>query len=225
MNEQYPKHIAIILDGNRRFAKARNLPSFKGHEAGADTVEKLLDWAKELNVKELTLYTLSTENLKRTKEEVDYLFKLMKKWFDKLKNDKRVHENKVKVRFVGELSLLPKDLRDLCLEIENKTSSYNNYIINFCIAYGGRLELLEAIKKLKGKKEITEEDVSKALWLSSEPDMIIRTGGVKRLSNFLPWQSVYSEFIFLEKMWPEFTKHDLIACIDEFKSRKRNFGK
>jgi tritrans,polycis-undecaprenyl-diphosphate synthase [geranylgeranyl-diphosphate specific] len=220
-----PKHIGIILDGNRRYAKARGMPSFKGHEEGAKTVKKLFDWAKELNIKELTLYTLSTENLKREKTELDYLFKLIKKLFSKFKDDKRIDKYKIKVRIIGKLSLLPKDVQKILEEVQKRTSMNNNYIINFCIAYGGRLELIEAIKKLKDKKEITEEDITNALWLSSEPDLIIRTGSVKRLSNFLPWQSVYSEFIFLDKMWPEFTKKDLIACIKEFENRKRNFGK
>ena len=122
--------------------------------------------------------------------------------------------------------MLPLEIQELLKEIENKTKDYNNYIINFCIAYGGRLELLEAINKLKNKKgEIKEEDVGKALWLSSEPDLIIRTGDRRRTSNFLPWQSIYSEWFFLEKMWPEFTKEDLKEAIEHFSKSQRNFGK
>jgi len=218
-------HLAVIIDGNRRFAKSRGLPSFKGHEYGAETVEKLIEWCSELGIKELTIYALSTENLKREEKEVDYLLKLMGKWFEKLKNDKRMEENQIRMRFIGKLDLFPKKLQDLCKEIEEKTKNYGKSKVNFCVAYGGRLELLEAINKIKDKKEISEEDITKALWLSSEPELIIRTGNRSRTSNFLPWQSVYSEWIFLGKMWPEFTKEDLISCIEEFKEIQRNFGK
>jgi undecaprenyl diphosphate synthase/tritrans,polycis-undecaprenyl-diphosphate synthase [geranylgeranyl-diphosphate specific] len=154
------------------------------------------------------------------------LFKLFKEWFKKFKKDKRISENKIKLRFIGDLSLVPEDVSKLAREIEQDTKGYNNYIINFCFAYGGRLEILNAFNKLKNKKEkITEEDITGALWLKDEPDMVIRTGGMKRTSNFLPWQSVYSELIFTNKLWPEFTKQDLIDCIKEFETRKRNFGK
>lgn len=220
------RHIAIILDGNRRFAKTKNMPSYRGHEEGAKIVEKLLDWVKDLDIKELTFYAISTENLKRGKKEVDYLFKVLKKWFSKFKDDKRIEKNRVKIRFIGQLSLLPKDLRELCWEIEEKTKNYDNFRINFCIAYGGRLELINAFNKLrKENKEITEGDITNSLWLSSSPELIIRTGKRMRTSNFLPWQSIYSEWIFLDKMWPEFTKQDLIECMEEFKTRQRNFGK
>lgn len=229
MNENKINHIAIILDGNRRFAKSKNMLSYKGHEAGAENVDRLLDWCKELNIKEITLYTLSTENLKRDKLELDFLFKLFKTWFKKFKKDKRIKEDKVKIRFIGDLSLLPKDIKVLAEEIQEETKNYDNFKINFCFAYGGRLELTETIKKLIKKKinpeDINEEIITDNLWLSSEPELIIRTGNVMRTSNFLPWQSVYSEWIFLEKMWPEFTKQDLLECIENFNSRKRNFGR
>jgi tritrans,polycis-undecaprenyl-diphosphate synthase [geranylgeranyl-diphosphate specific] len=219
-------HLAIILDGNRRYAKSRGLLSWKGHSYGAENVDNLMDWCLELGIKETTLYALSTENLKRDKEEVDELFNLFRKWFKKFKKDKRVHDNKVKIRFIGDLSLVPEDIKKLALEIEQDTKGYNNFKLNFCFAYGGRLELLNAFNKLKDKKgKINEQDITNALWLSSEPELIIRTGNVTRTSNFLPWQSVYSEWIFLEKMWPEFTKQDLLACLKEFEERKRNFGK
>ena len=221
-----PKHIGIILDGNRRFATSRGMQKWKGHEYGAENVENLMDWAKELNIKQLTLYILSTENLKREKKELDFLFALFRKWFKKFKKDKRVHENKIRIRFIGDLSLVPEDIKKLAKEIEEDTKSYDNYIVNFCYAYGGRLELLQVINKLKEKKgEITEQDVSNALWLKDEPELIIRTGDRARLSNFLPWQSIYSEIIFLKKMWPEFTKEDLADCIKQFESMQRNFGK
>lgn len=220
------KHVAIILDGNRRYAKARGLPAWKGHEEGAKNVDRLMNWCKELGIKEITLYVLSTENLKREPKELKYLFKLFKTWFKKFKKDKRIHENKIKMRFIGDLSLVPEDVSKLAKEIENDTKDYNNYILNFCFAYGGRRELLDAFNKLNGKKgKITEEDVAGALWLKDEPDLIIRTGGMTRTSNFLPWQSVYSEWIFTKKLWPEFSKEDLQECLEEFETRKRNFGR
>lgn len=226
MENSYPKHIGVILDGNRRYAKARNLPTFKGHTDGADKVENFLRWCRELKIKEVTMYALSTENLKRTEEELNHLFYLVKKFFNKVKKDKEIHEKKLKIKFIGDLNLVPKEIKELVLELEEDTKNYDNFIVNFCFAYGGRLELLNAFNKLKNsKKEITENDITNALWLSSEPDFIIRTGGTNRTSNFLPWQSVYSEWFFLDKMWPEIEKNDLIKCVEDFKNTKRNFGK
>ena len=219
-------HIAIILDGNRRYAKKNAWKPWRGHESGADTFEKLLDWCKELEIKELTLYALSIENLKREKEELDHLLEIIKKEFTKFKEDQRIKKNKVKIRFIGNLSLLPKDLELLCEEIQEETKENDNYTINFCIAYGGRQEILSAIEKLKKeKKEINEKNLEQALWIKKEPDIIIRTGSRLRTSNFLPWQSIYSEWFFLDKLWPEFTKQDLESCIKEFQKRQRNFGK
>lgn len=212
------KHLAIIVDGNRRFAKNKGLPAWKGHEYGAEIVDKLFDWCKELDIKEVTLYILSTENLKRDAVELNFLFRLFKNWF------KRFEKDKVRIRFIGDLSLVPQDIQELTNEIEKDTKNYDNFKINFCFAYGGRLELVNAFNKLRNKEKITEEDITNALWLSSEPDLIIRTGNVIRTSNFLPWQAIYSEWIFLDKMWPEFTREDLIACIEEFENRKRNLG-
>jgi tritrans,polycis-undecaprenyl-diphosphate synthase [geranylgeranyl-diphosphate specific] len=219
-------HIGIILDGNRRFAKKFMKQPWQGHEEGAKKVEELLDWCRELNVKQLTLYCFSLENFNRTKEEVDFLMKLFKKEFERLEKDGRIKENRVKIRFIGEKQLLDKELQELIRRIEEKTKEYDNYIINFAIAYSGRQEILSAIKKLIGnKKEINEENFKGCLLLKEEPDLIIRTGGEKRTSNFLPWQSIYSEWIFSEKMWPEITKKDLEEAIAEFSNRQRRFGK
>jgi len=220
-------HVGVIIDGNRRFAKARGEKPWEGHRAGADKVEEFLKWCRELEIKEATIYALSTENLKRDPKEVEALFSLFKKWFKKFAKNKEVKEKGVRIRFIGDLSLVPEDVRKLAEQIESETKSHSNYKINFCFAYGGRIELVHAINKLldEGKKRVTEQDVTDALWLSSEPDLIIRTGGKIRTSNFLPWQSVYSEWIFLDKMWPEITKQDLIDCIAKFNQVQRNFGK
>lgn len=219
-------HIGIILDGNRRFAKSLDQKPWKGHEAGAKKIEELLDWAEELDVKELTLYCFSIENFNRTKEEVEFLMSLFKKWFKKFENDERIKKNGIKIRFIGEKNLLSKDIQEIMNRIENKTKNNDNYIINFALAYGGRQEILSAIKKLiKEKKEVNEKNFQGSLWLSDEPDFIIRTGGEKRTSNFLLWQSAYSEWVFFDKMWPEFTKQDLEKSIKEFRNRERRFGK
>ncbi|MEK6885455.1 MAG: polyprenyl diphosphate synthase [Nanoarchaeota archaeon] len=220
-------HIGVIIDGNRRYAKVRGMLSHKGHEKGADKVEDFLKWCEELKINELTIYALSTENLNRDKKELDFLFDLFRKWFKKLNNDKEIEKNQVKIRFIGDLSLVPEDIKEICLNLEEKTKKYNKYMFNFCFAYGGRQELTAAVNKLikSGKKQVTESDITNALWLSSEPQFIIRTGGKTRSSNFLPWQSVYSEWFFLDKMWPEIEKSDLVECIEKFQKTQRNFGK
>jgi tritrans,polycis-undecaprenyl-diphosphate synthase [geranylgeranyl-diphosphate specific] len=223
------RHIGIILDGNRRFAKRLMLEPWKGHEYGAGKVEKLLDWAKNSGVREFTLYCLSVENLKsRPKTELDYLFKLFRKEFRNM-NREKIKKNKIKIRFIGNLSLLPEDLQEQCKQLEKETGKNDSYTINFALAYGGREEIISAIKKILKNKvkpgQINDKIFQENLWLQSEPELIIRTGGEKRTSNFLPWQATYSEWLFLDKMWPEFTEQDLRKAIQDFKKRRRNFGK
>jgi tritrans,polycis-undecaprenyl-diphosphate synthase [geranylgeranyl-diphosphate specific] len=219
-------HIAVIVDGNRRYAVNNGMNKFQGHYQGAKKIDDFLDWSLEFGINEVTLYVLSTENLKRTKEELDALFKLFIEFFNKYKNDKRIEKNKLKIRFIGDLSLVPENIAKLARELEEKTKNNNKKILNFCFGYGGRLELVKCFNSLKNKSGvITEKDITNNLWLSSEPDLIIRTGGNKRTSNFLPWQSVYSEWFFIDKMWPDFKKQDLKQILDEFETIKRNFGK
>jgi len=223
---QKAKHLGIIIDGNRRFAKKFSLMPWKGHEKGAENVENTIIWTSEMGIKNLTFYILSAENLKRNKEELNKLFKLFRRWFKKIKNDKRIKEKRIKFRFIGKLELLPEDIQKICEILEKNTEKHNNFTVNFCIAYSGRQELIEAVKKLaKSKQEITEENIRKNLWLQEEPDLIIRAGNKTRTSNFLPWQSVYSEWIFLDKFWPEFTKKDLTECLEKYSKIQRNFGK
>ena len=232
-----PKHVGIILDGNRRFAKKLMLKPWMGHEWGAKKVEKLGEWCKELGVKELTLYAFSVQNFNRPKLEFDYLMSLFRKEFEALINDqekwKVIYENKIKINFIGRIWMFPEDVRTSMQNLMDKTKDHKEHIINFAMAYGGREEVIDAIKKLaenvkSGKldiDQINEEVFAKNLYMESEPEMIIRTGGEKRTSNFLLWQSHYSEWMFLEKFWPEFEKEDFIACIEEFKNRQRRFGK
>jgi len=228
-----PKHVGIIVDGNRRFAKRLMLKPWKGHEWGTQKIEKLFDWCKEYNVKELTLYTLSIDNFNRPKEEFNYLMKLFKETFYKWKDNKAIHENKIKVRFIGRTWMFADDIQKLMKEFEDMTKDYNNYIVNFAMAYGGRAEIIDAVKKLgqdvkDGKlkvEDIDENTLSSGLYLNSEPDLIIRTGGEKRLSSFLLWQGHYAELVFLDKFWPEFEKEDFVGCLEEYSNRQRRFGK
>ncbi len=227
------KHIGIILDGNRRFAKRLMKEPWKGHEFGAGKVEKLFEWCKELNIKEMTLYCFSMQNFNRPKKEFDYLMKLCKKFFEKAKTNKKIHENKIRIKFIGRINLFPKEVYKKMKELEKATKDYSDYKINFAMAYGGREEIIDAVKNL-GKEvkngelkinKINEKVFAKFLYLDSEPDLIIRTGGDHRTSNFLMWQSAYSEWIFLKKTWPEFEKEDLCNCIKDFARRERRFGR
>jgi tritrans,polycis-undecaprenyl-diphosphate synthase [geranylgeranyl-diphosphate specific] len=228
-----PKHIGIILDGNRRFSKKLMMKPWKGHEWGAKKVEKLMDWCHEFDIKELTLYCFSIQNFNRPKLEFNYLMNLFRKEFDRFKDDKRVHENKIRINVIGRLYLFPKDIQEKIKEIMDMTKDYNNYTINLAFGYGGREEVIDAVVKVakqvkEGKldiEQINENTFSKNLYFDSEPDMIIRTGGDKRTSNFLIWQSTYSEWVFLEKTWPEFEKEDLELAINDFSNRERRFGK
>jgi tritrans,polycis-undecaprenyl-diphosphate synthase [geranylgeranyl-diphosphate specific] len=226
MEDLIPKHIAIILDGNRRFAKRLVLEPWKGHDLGAKKIEDLFEWLKEIGIKELTLYCFSLENFNRPKKEFDFLMNIFKKEFSKLITDKRIHEDKIRIRIAGKTDLFDLELKNILFKLVEATKNYNNYTVNFALGYGGRQEIIEAVKKLvESGEEISEENLKKNLWVENDPDLVIRTGGEKRMSNFLTWQSTYSEWIFLDKMWPEFTKEDLIWCINEFKNRERRFGK
>jgi tritrans,polycis-undecaprenyl-diphosphate synthase [geranylgeranyl-diphosphate specific] len=232
-NTKNPTHIGIIMDGNRRFAKRLNCSPSKGHKWGAEKFAKLITWAKELDIKKITTYTLSIQNFNRPKKEFDYLMDLFRKEFDKLKDDKRIYENEIKIKVIGRKHMLPVDIQEKIKNIEEKTKNHKKYEINFALAYGAKEEIIDTTKKIAEKiknKEIDIEDITEDLfkenlYMYDEPDLIIRTGGDNRTSNFLMFQSAYSEWFFLEKMWPEFEKEDLISVIDEFKNRGRRFGR
>lgn len=227
-----PKKIAIVLDGNRRFAKKLGMRPWRGHEFGVKKLEQLLEWCRELGVKELTLYSFSTENFKRTKQEKDFLFKIFKREFNNMKYKEGIFKNKIRINVVGMLDMFPKEIQKAMHDIMEKTRQHDKFIVNFAMAYGGRQEITDAIKRIirgirHGKikeSDINEDLIAENLYLKSEPDLVIRPGGEIRTSNFLTWQSVYSEWIFIDKLWPEFTKRDLINCIEEFNKRERRFG-
>lgn len=233
MTDNYPNHIGIVLDGNRRFAKRLNMDPWKGHEYGEKKVEKLLEWAKELDIKEITLYSFSMQNFNRPKLEFEYLMKLFKDACKTLLEKQEKKEQNIKVRFVGRIHLFPQDVQELIKKVEEKTAHNEDHILNLAFGYGGKEELTDAIKELAteikaGKLEpedIDESMIQEHLYLQSEPDLIIRTGGEKRTSNFLMWQSSYSEWIFLDKAWPEFEKEDLIQACEDYSKRERRFGK
>ncbi len=222
-----PKHVAIILDGNRRYAKKVGIDALRGHEYGFEKFKEVLKWLSEAGVKQTTLYALSTENLKRTPEEVQALMEIFR---TVLKNEP---DSKTRIKFIGRLELLPKDIQQGMNELMEKTKDYSEFELNFAIAYGGKAEIVDAAKKIihdaqSGKlkeDDLDEEKFSKYLYMPDEPDLLIRPGGEKRLSNFLPWQLTYAEFIFLDKLFPELTKQDILDCISEYEKRDRRKGK
>ena len=227
-----PRHIAVILDGNRRYARKKGLKPWKGHEAGAEKVRDLLKWCQEFGVRELTLYTFSTENFNRSKIEIEFLMNLLKREFNRLKDSKEIHENRVRINVIGNFSLFSKDVQQIFRDIMEKTKDYNSHILNFALGYGSREEITQAARKIAEKavkgeigiEDINEEIITQNLYLKNEPDLLIRPGGEKRISNFLLWQLSYAEFIFLDKLLPELTKEDFRQCIEEFGRRQRRFG-
>ena len=232
MEANNPKHIAIILDGNRRFAKKQGLEVWKGHSFGAKKVEDLLKWCRDLGIKELTLYSFSMDNFKRPEREKKAIFELFKKNFEKLEKDERLMKNGIKVRFIGKIGMFPKDIQESMQRLMEKTNENKRFKVNFAMAYSGKAEITDSVRKIINKlnnksiniNDINEEMIKNNLYLGSEPDIFIRPGGEKRMSDFLIWQSAYSELFFLDKLWPEFTKEDLVDIIEEFKGRERRFG-
>ncbi|MCJ8306815.1 MAG: polyprenyl diphosphate synthase [Nitrosopumilus sp.] len=236
-NGDIPNHIAIILDGNRRWAKRHLAMTKEGHWKGADSVENLLDWCEEFDIKIITLYALSAENMDRKDDELEYLYELIQIRLEKLLNDPRIHRNKMRVKAIGRIELLPNSIKDVLNKLDIATKNYDNHFLNIALAYGGQLELVDAVKKIGEKikdgslnvNEIDKKVIESNLYTShlpqSSPDMILRTSGEKRLSGFLMWQSAYSELIFMDIFWPEFRKIDLMRAIRTFQERKRRLGK
>ena len=219
-------HVAFVLDGNRRWAVENQLPKLMGHHHGAKTLKKSIKWCVELGIKDITVYGFSTENFKRSEEETKSLFNIMKKYFSELLTSKEIYDNEIQVRFIGKLDLFPEDLQKVMKEVEAKTKDYTKHSFNLCVAYGGHEEIVQAANKaIALGKPITEEEFANLLYLNKQPDLVIRTGGAMRTSNFLPWQSAYSEWFFIKEHWPAFSKERLVELIAEFKERKRNFGK
>ena len=232
-----PNHVAIVLDGNRRWANMHLLDASWGHNHGADKAEELLNWIHDVGIKITTLYVLSTENLERKDEELENIYKLLEKKLQKLYNDERVHKRRMKIKAIGDTKLLPYNLQQILTKLEESTADYHSMFLNIAIAYGGQKELIEAIRKIarmaeKGlieADEIDEKTIESCLYTSHlpqpSPDLILRTSGEKRLSGFLIWQSAYSELMFMDVFWPEFRKIDLMRAIRTYQQRVRRYGR
>jgi undecaprenyl diphosphate synthase len=228
-NGLVPTHVGIVMDGNRRWATARGLPPTAGHEAGAETLRKIMRKAQEMGIKNLTLYAFSTENWKRTKGEVRVLFKLMLKFI--IQERAQIIKNNIRFRTIGDIKDLPAGLRKALQELMAVSKRNNKFILNVALDYGGRSEIVRAVKKIlrKGASAVavTEEAITSNLDTAGQPDpdLIIRTGGEQRLSNFMMWQASYSELYFSKRLWPDFGVKDFEEAIQNFQQRKRRFGK
>ena len=230
-NPPAPQHIAIIMDGNGRWAKQRGLPRTAGHAAGGEAFRRIANYCRTLGVKYLTVYAFSTENWKRSEEEVAGIMRLLGRYLQEALED--MEKNRVCFRFFGDLSKLSPKLQKLCSDAESRSADYDVQV-NFCLNYGGRDEIVQASRAFAqdvaaGKyrpEDLSEELLSRYLYSADVPDpeLIIRPSGEKRISNFLLWQSAYSEFVFMNVLWPDFSPGDLDAAIAEYHQRNRRFG-
>ena len=227
-----PKHIAIIMDGNRRWAKQNGLEAKQGHKKGAKTLEDIVRYANKIGIKHLTVYAFSTENWKRTKEEVGALMLLLQNYLDDF--SKRADTENIKIKVLGDITALSKGMQASINKAMERTKDNTGIIMNVAFNYGGRPELVYAFKKIAAKikdneldiEDINEELISNNLYTAGQPDpdLMIRTSGELRTSNFLPWQLAYTEFYFVSKHWPDFTEKDLDEAIEEYQRRNRKFG-
>ena len=230
--ENMPNHIAIIMDGNRRWAKKRNLPVKLGHKQGADTLEKIVRHGNNIGFKYLTVYAFSTENWKRSEEEVSALILLLINYLNDFA--KRVDTENIKIQVIGDISVFSDELKKSIENTIERTKNNTGIIFSIALNYGGRAEIVNATKQiaknvLDGKikiEDISEKTIDENLYTKNipDPDLLIRTSGEIRLSGFLPWQSVYSEFLFLDKLWPDFNEQDLDEAIEIYAKRNRKFG-
>jgi tritrans,polycis-undecaprenyl-diphosphate synthase [geranylgeranyl-diphosphate specific] len=233
---QLPSHIGIIMDGNRRWAESKGLERYLGHVFGARKVEEVLKWCYDLGITTVTLYVFSTENLKRPREEVDLIFRLFKDKLIEMMGKGVLHESRTRLKVIGRRDLIPGEIMQYVEKVEGETEGYSSHYLNIAFAYGGRAEIVDAVKNialevsegLLKPNDIDEETISKRLYTAHlpepDPDLIIRTSGEERLSNFLLWQSAYSELVFMDVYWPEFRRIDLLRAIRTYQRRKRRFG-
>ena len=226
-----PRHIAIIMDGNGRWAKKRGLPRTAGHAAGAETFRRIANYCRTLGVEYLTVYAFSTENWKRSADEISGIMRLLRRYLEEALAD--MEKNRVRFKFFGDLSKLSPELQTLCRNAENRSADYDVQV-NFCLNYGGRDEIVHAVRGFMadvaagkaGEEDLNEQVLSNYLYSAGVPDpeLIIRPSGEQRISNFLLWQSAYSEFVFLDVLWPDFAPEDLDRAIEEYHRRNRRFG-
>ena len=224
-NSKQLKHIAFIMDGNGRWAKKRLMPREYGHKVGAETFRKIVEYCREIELEAVTVYAFSTENWKRPENEVKSIMSLFKQYLDVAM--KEMMEKNIRIIFLGDKSVFTKELRELMEKTENDSKN-NKYILNIGINYGGRDEIVNAVNECikDGVTNITEDDITKRLYTkdSPMPDLIVRTGGEYRISNFLMWQSAYSELYFTDVLWPDFSPKDVDEAVNAFKNRNRRFG-
>ncbi len=230
-----PEHIAIIMDGNRRFAEERGEIKEEGHRLGSEKLEEVLQWCVEDGVKILTVYAFSLENFNREESEVDYLMELLEESLIRFAENKTVHEKKVSISILGDVSMLPGNVRKAIDYVYERTEGYFDYKLNLAVAYGGRQEIISAVKRValkvqKGEvdpEDIDEEMISKHMYTSDlpDPDLVLRTSGEVRVSNFLLWQLAYSELYFTDVYWPGFRRIDFLRAIRAFQQRGRRYGR
>ena len=229
-----PEHIAIILDGNRRWARSKGLPDNEGHKKGLENINNLVEWCLDADVKILSLYCLSVENLKRSKQELDFLFEYLKIRVEEIiENIEKNKQRGIKYDVLGNFELLPSEIADKineALEISQKKwkNDKPKLLVNLCICYGGRQDIVQAVQAVAEKGlEINENNINANLFTKGahDVDLLIRTGGEQRLSNFLLWQASYAELYFTNKMWPEFAKEDFLEALEWFGNRQRRFGR
>jgi len=235
LSRPVPQHIAIIMDGNRRYARQLGLSDEEGYLHGRNKLQEVLEWCYELGVKILTVYAFSTENFKRSEKEVRNLLRLCEIELERALGDSRIHKNEVRVNIVGRLELLPENIQKLAKKIMYSTKHYSKHILNIALAYGGRQEIIDAITRIardvkEGKlsiEDINEKKFSSYLYTKDlpDPDLILRTSGEERISNFLLWQLAYSELYFSDVYWPALKKRDFLEAIYTYQQRKRRFGK
>jgi len=232
-----PSHIGVIMDGNRRWAAQQEKVPWEGHLEGAERVEDFLEWCTGLGIKTVTLYSFSTENFSRDEREVAELMGLFEKTLEDVKKSDYIHKNRVRIRALGRLGMLPDRVQELIRDVEESTNDYDGYYLNVAIAYGGRAEIVDAARKIAAEVKsgalepemIDEAVIERHLYTAHlpqpDPDLIVRTSGESRLSNFLVWQSAYSELFIMDVYWPAFRKIDLMRAIRSYQMRSRRHGK
>ena len=229
-----PQHIAIIMDGNRRYAREQGLEAKEGHIAGKEKIKDVLEWCMKMGVKTLTVYAFSTENFNRSEDEVSFLMELIGNSLRELADDPRIIENRVRLRAIGERDVVPEDMLEAIEYAEKKTAEFDDYYFNMAIAYGGRQEIVNAVKDISSRvasgeldvDDIDERTISDCLYTFDlpDPDLVLRTSGEFRLSNFLLWQLAYSELYFTDVYWPSFRYIDFLRAIRSYQQRTRRFG-
>ncbi|MFH2106284.1 MAG: polyprenyl diphosphate synthase [Candidatus Micrarchaeota archaeon] len=229
MEENYPKHVAIIPDGNRRWGKLHGISNNKAYAMGIDKIQDVLKWCREFDIHMVSFWGFSMDNFKRDESEIKKLFELFKSNLRKILNSEEREKYDVKVKFIGRTHLFPREIQEMIKKGEEMSAKNKTYQLNLFLAYGGRDEIIDAVNKIirSGVKEVDEKTISEHMYTKDmpDPDLVIRTSGEKRLSGLMPWQTCYSEFYFSDKLWPDFSKEDFKDALEDYAKRKRRYGK